>query len=379
VPVLPPRDNHVQSESKERGGGKRAREDEVDIRSPAPAGPQPLIYEGAPSLPPAPRAAGSARLEAKAAAASPKGCDPICYGFFSSNNSSQPNADTPSTAHEKRTAAAAGPGAPRHQEHEDASGGPGASSAGPAAALPGPATAAYASPHNDAVARGNDQGQLARSDQGCAARAAPGESSSSQGECEPDWGQPVWNDDPVRAGQGADQGGAAFNARYELKGKLGDGGYATVFRGVHRASGAAVAVKQIDFRKWKMYNNGITKEQLAAEFQIHRRLQHPNVVRMMTVFKGAKFIYTVLELVSGGDLFDFLIQKAQHGVAEHVARRWFGHLIEGVDYCHEQQVVHRDLKPENILLTQSSEHAHLKIADFGLSKALNGQNVCRVS
>lgn len=109
VPVLPPRDNHVQSESNERGSGKRARENEANIRSPAPAGPQPLIYEGAPSLPPAPSATGSARLEANAATSSPKGCDPICYGFFSSNTSPQSTAGTPSTAHEKRTSAAAGP------------------------------------------------------------------------------------------------------------------------------------------------------------------------------------------------------------------------------------------------------------------------------
>ena len=87
----------------------------------------------------------------------------------------------------------------------------------------------------------------------------------------------------------------------------------------------------------------------------------------------------VLELVSGGDLFDFLIQKAQHGVNESVARRWMGHLLDGVQYCHQQNVVHRDLKPENILLSHQDADAVLKIADFGLAKALTGRNGCQTN
>jgi len=54
------------------------------------------------------------------------------------------------------------------------------------------------------------------------------------------------------------------------------------------------------------------------------------------------------------------------------------HLLAGVEYCHSQNVVHRDLKPENILLSHSSERALLKIADFGLAKALTGRG-CRTN
>jgi serine/threonine protein kinase len=140
-----------------------------------------------------------------------------------------------------------------------------------------------------------------------------------------------------------------------------------------------VAVKRIDYKKWKVHNNGVSKQQLEAEFNIHAKLEHPNVVRMYSVFKGTRWIYVVLEMVLGGDLFDYLIQKAQHGVEEKVARRWFAQLLDGVDYCHKQNVVHRDLKPENILLSHSSHDATLKIADFGLSKALQGNNVCRTN
>ena len=140
-----------------------------------------------------------------------------------------------------------------------------------------------------------------------------------------------------------------------------------------------VAVKRINYKKWKINNNGVSKQQLEAEFNIHAKLKHPNVVRMYSVFKGTQWIYVVLEMVLGGDLFEYLIQKAIHGVEEMVARRWFAQLLDGVDYCHTQGVVHRDLKPENILLSRSSHDATLQIADFGLSKTLQGNNLCRTN
>jgi tRNA A-37 threonylcarbamoyl transferase component Bud32 len=195
-----------------------------------------------------------------------------------------------------------------------------------------------------------------------------------------DWGGPVWSEDAVRGKAADDVGERDFKQRYDLMEQLGTGGYASVHKAVHKASETVVAVKLIDYAKWKINNNGITKAQLQAEFDIHDRLKHSHVVRMHTVFKGVKSIYVVLEMVGGGDLFDYLIQKAPHGISESVARRWFSHLLDGVAYCHLQNIVHRDLKPENIMLSSCTEEAMLKIADFGLAKSLKGHNVqCRTS
>ena len=191
---------------------------------------------------------------------------------------------------------------------------------------------------------------------------------------EPDWGKPVWDDSDDNSGD------TEFTTRYTLgRDALGSGGYAQVFKATHIETDTTVAVKRIDFAKWRVCNNGISKEQLEAEFLIHAKLKHPNVVRMHTVFKGSKFIFVILEMVQGGDLFDFLIQKAMHGVSEPAARNWFAQLVDGVEYCHRQNVVHRDLKPENILLSRFALDAQLKIADFGLAKLLNGQNMCRTA
>ncbi|KAH9296520.1 hypothetical protein KI387_040108, partial [Taxus chinensis] len=73
-------------------------------------------------------------------------------------------------------------------------------------------------------------------------------------------------------------------------------------------------------------------------------------------------IYIVLEFVSGGELFDKIVNHGR--LKEDEARRYFQQLINAVDYCHSRGVYHRDLKPENLLL---DTFGNLKISDFGLS------------
>ena len=68
----------------------------------------------------------------------------------------------------------------------------------------------------------------------------------------------------------------------------------------------------------------------------------------------------IMEYVSGGELFDYIVKHGK--LKEHEARRFFQQIISGVDYCHRHMIVHRDLKPENLLL---DHNLHVKIADFG--------------
>jgi serine/threonine protein kinase len=69
-----------------------------------------------------------------------------------------------------------------------------------------------------------------------------------------------------------------------------------------------------------------------------------------------------MELLSGGDLFDYIVQHTP--MPEHEARRIFQQIIAGVEHCHANRVVHRDLKPENIMMDSTG---NIKIGDFGLS------------
>lgn len=80
------------------------------------------------------------------------------------------------------------------------------------------------------------------------------------------------------------------------------------------------------------------------------------------VLASKTHVYMVLELVTGGELFDRIVASGR--LEEAAARIYFQQLVDGVAYCHERGVCHRDLKPENLLLDAAGR---LKISDFGLS------------
>lgn len=102
---------------------------------------------------------------------------------------------------------------------------------------------------------------------------------------------------------------------------------------------------------------------LTREIHHHRRFHHPNVVRLFEVIATEGSIWLVSELCSGGELFDYLVEKGRLGEME--ARRMFGQLCLAVGYIHSLGVVHRDLKLENVLL---DERCNVKLADFGFGR-----------
>ena len=101
---------------------------------------------------------------------------------------------------------------------------------------------------------------------------------------------------------------------------------------------------------------------------------HQNVLQLEEVLElvqdSKSTLFLVLELASGGELFDRI--RVDEGCTETVARSYFNQLLSGVAYCHERGVCHRDLKPENLLLADNHDGAILKIADFGLSALVEG-------
>eukprot|EP00818_Percolomonas_sp_WS_P010755 CAMPEP_0117455254 /NCGR_PEP_ID=MMETSP0759-20121206/11263_1 /TAXON_ID=63605 /ORGANISM="Percolomonas cosmopolitus, Strain WS" /LENGTH=390 /DNA_ID=CAMNT_0005248549 /DNA_START=343 /DNA_END=1515 /DNA_ORIENTATION=+ len=100
-----------------------------------------------------------------------------------------------------------------------------------------------------------------------------------------------------------------------------------------------------------------------------KMIRHENVVQLKEVLQTDRHIYVVLQLVTGGELFDKIV--AAERFTESTARRFFQQLIMGVSYCHAQGVAHRDLKPENLLVDDKD---NLKITDFGLSTLAAGKH-----
>ena len=89
-------------------------------------------------------------------------------------------------------------------------------------------------------------------------------------------------------------------------------------------------------------------------------------VKLHKVHETTTVLYLVMELLTGGELFDRIVAKGHY--SETDARKLTVTMLKAILYLHENGIAHRDLKPENLLLKDTTEDAIVKITDFGLSK-----------
>lgn len=115
-------------------------------------------------------------------------------------------------------------------------------------------------------------------------------------------------------------------------------------------------------------------EQLKREIHILKQIRHPHVVNLKEIMSSREKIYMVLELVTGGDLFDKI--AAEGPLKEPEARILFAQIVSALSYCHARGIFHRDLKPENVLLTSEGD---TKLSDFGLGVLLSEDGVSQYS
>ena len=110
-------------------------------------------------------------------------------------------------------------------------------------------------------------------------------------------------------------------------------------------------------------------ELLHREIEIMKKLEHPHIISLKETLDTKSTLYLVLEFVPGGELFDAIVEKGNY--AEEETADLVRQMLEAIAYCHSQKIAHRDLKPENLLLKSKEAPLSLKIADFGLSKDFN--------
>ncbi|GBG34928.1 Serine/threonine protein kinase OSK3 [Hondaea fermentalgiana] len=158
---------------------------------------------------------------------------------------------------------------------------------------------------------------------------------------------------------------------YVLGKTLGLGSFGRVRLAEHVLTGQLVAIKILN--RQKIRNLGM-EEKVRREIQILKMFKHPHIIRLYEVIETPTEIFLVMEYVSGGELFDYIVSKGRLHVDE--ARQFFQQIISGVAYCHSMGVVHRDLKPENLLLSGDN---NVKLADFGLSNIMHDGEFLRTS
>lgn len=153
---------------------------------------------------------------------------------------------------------------------------------------------------------------------------------------------------------------------YEIGEELGSGQFAIVKRCKEKSTGIEYAAKFIKKRQSRASRRGVRREEIEREVDILQQLQHPNIVALHDVYENRTDVVLILELVSGGELFDFLAQK--ESLSEEEATQFIKQILDGVQYLHSKRISHFDLKPENImLLDRNVPVPRIKLIDFGLA------------
>uniref|UniRef100_H3CCP9 non-specific serine/threonine protein kinase n=1 Tax=Tetraodon nigroviridis TaxID=99883 RepID=H3CCP9_TETNG len=153
---------------------------------------------------------------------------------------------------------------------------------------------------------------------------------------------------------------------YDVGEELGSGQFAIVKRCREKSTGSTFAAKFIKKRQSTASARGVRREEIEREVDILRQVQHPNIVTLHDAYENRTDVVLILELVSGGELFDFLAQK--ESLSEEEATQFIKQILEGVNYLHARKIAHFDLKPENImLLDKNVPLPRIKLIDFGLA------------
>ncbi|ESN96086.1 hypothetical protein HELRODRAFT_67876 [Helobdella robusta] len=181
--------------------------------------------------------------------------------------------------------------------------------------------------------------------------------------------------------------------QYKLKDEIGKGSYGVVKLAYNEQDDTHYAMKILSKKKlrkkagfYSCNNNnnrpcppmrmshgvvGCPLEQVYREIAILKKLDHPNIVRLIEVLDDPEEdpIYLAFEFVERGCVLDV---PTDTPLSEEVSRLYFRDVVLGIEYLHFQKIIHRDIKPSNLLLSDSGR---IKICDFGVSDEFIGTDL----
>ncbi len=154
--------------------------------------------------------------------------------------------------------------------------------------------------------------------------------------------------------------------RYEVKGELGRGGFATVYRAYDPRFEREVAIKFLPSEL--QHSDPKFRARFQHEAKIIAQLEHPSIVPVYDVSAEDEQPYFVMRYMGGGSLSE-RIKAKPYSVEEAV--KILEAIAPGLDEAHAKGIIHRDLKPANILFTENNVPL---ISDFGIAKFTQGDN-----
>ena len=160
-----------------------------------------------------------------------------------------------------------------------------------------------------------------------------------------------------------------YEEDYKILKFLGEGSYAECYAVQNRLTGINRAMK-ILHRKKSLKSNGIPDETIINEIKILCKTDHPNILKLLSVYYNELYINIITELCSEGELYNEIDKNGIFN--EKKASYVIYQILSAINYCHKMNIIHRDLKPENIFIVKREDYDNdllfIKIGDFGTAK-----------
>ncbi|UXI17983.1 hypothetical protein NH340_JMT03926 [Sarcoptes scabiei] len=150
--------------------------------------------------------------------------------------------------------------------------------------------------------------------------------------------------------------------KYKKIEKIGEGSYGIVYKAIHKEDNTLVALKKI---RLNSDSEGVPSTAI-REISLLKCLKHRNVVSMLGVIQADNHLYLIFEYLNQ-DLKKLIDNTPTNGLDPTLIKSYIWQLLQGISYCHANQVIHRDMKPQNLLI---DAHGYIKIGDFGLGRSI---------
>jgi hypothetical protein len=145
---------------------------------------------------------------------------------------------------------------------------------------------------------------------------------------------------------------------------IGEGAFGSVYQSTSRQAGDLFAMKKIPKQ---LTDNASFQNEVSALVSVRNNGGHPHICGLKEIFEDSRYYYMILDLVSGGEMFEHLITLGAY--SEGDASRLVKEVAVALSFLHGIGIVHGDLKPENLMLsTDRNEDSTIKIVDFGCAQ-----------
>jgi serine/threonine protein kinase len=154
--------------------------------------------------------------------------------------------------------------------------------------------------------------------------------------------------------------------KYAITRKIGEGGMASVYEGIHEKLGTKVAIKILSPM---LARNPQLRQRFENEANFMASLTHSHITRVLDIEEQDETLAIVMELLEGEDLDDRVKRAGPLSNAE--VKVIFTQVLNAFEYAHSKGIVHRDIKPANIFIDKNNQ---VKILDFGIAKIFGTGN-----